>query len=472
MSGISGSLEDVSVADVMQFIHLGRRTGTLVLAADGERAMIGFHGGKLVIGALARHTQARRPAGLLRLLSRAAARGGDPGRRASASAGPPRADPGRRGAIGAEALRQVVVQQIERDDLRVVGWDRGSFEFVVDDLRRSTTSPSTRATWSPTPTSTPRWCCSRRRGSSTSAARRRDRRTRRRPRRAGRRRRRTLRAERRRRRRAGRSAWSKGAPPETAVGVPELQVVSADAALVDGPRRRGRRTGGGGGRPVDRREAGELFPGRRGADRPPRPAPGGAAIEDLARLRRRAPRRRWSPWSIPARRSPGLRGRRGGGAAGGPDASSPASTTSCAAAPRRRLGRIAARPRRPRRRGAAAPGVRRPALGADLGDRGAQPDAHHLGVGRARRALPGQARRPDRPRRLRQRRRRPPARRAHPRPAPRPRRRQRPHPQPRHGPRRSTALRRGRAAREAGRASSAAPPTARWSSSRCSAPSA
>src|SRR5436305_7716951 len=46
--GISGSLKDVSVADVMQFVHLGRRTGTLLLNRGAERAMIGFHVGKLV----------------------------------------------------------------------------------------------------------------------------------------------------------------------------------------------------------------------------------------------------------------------------------------------------------------------------------------------------------------------------------------------------------------------------------------
>ena len=39
---ISGSLKDVSVADVMQFIHLGRRTGTLLLMRGSHRAIIGF----------------------------------------------------------------------------------------------------------------------------------------------------------------------------------------------------------------------------------------------------------------------------------------------------------------------------------------------------------------------------------------------------------------------------------------------
>src|SRR5688572_21396820 len=53
--GISGSLKDVSVADVMQFIHLGRRTGTLLLSQGTKRAMIGFHMGRLV-SAQAPHT--------------------------------------------------------------------------------------------------------------------------------------------------------------------------------------------------------------------------------------------------------------------------------------------------------------------------------------------------------------------------------------------------------------------------------
>jgi hypothetical protein len=52
-SGISGSLEDVSVADVKQFIHLGRRTGTLVLTSGSDRAMSGFHAGKRVSGSTA-----------------------------------------------------------------------------------------------------------------------------------------------------------------------------------------------------------------------------------------------------------------------------------------------------------------------------------------------------------------------------------------------------------------------------------
>lgn len=45
---ISGSLEDVELADVLRFIALGRRTGTLELAPGEEQARLGFVEGALV----------------------------------------------------------------------------------------------------------------------------------------------------------------------------------------------------------------------------------------------------------------------------------------------------------------------------------------------------------------------------------------------------------------------------------------
>jgi hypothetical protein len=45
---LSGNLEDVSVADALQFIHLGGRTGTLTLVQGEVTAEIGFHGGRIV----------------------------------------------------------------------------------------------------------------------------------------------------------------------------------------------------------------------------------------------------------------------------------------------------------------------------------------------------------------------------------------------------------------------------------------
>jgi hypothetical protein len=134
-TGISGSLEDVSVADVMQFIHLGQRTGTLMLRRDGETAMVGFHGGKLV--------NARAPGqpklGDLLVESGLVERSVLEEALADETLGPGRRSVGQillaDGHLGAEALRDVVVQQIEHTISQVVRWDHGSFEFALDDLR-------------------------------------------------------------------------------------------------------------------------------------------------------------------------------------------------------------------------------------------------------------------------------------------------------------------------------------------------
>src|SRR2546428_11323073 len=45
---LSGNIEDVSVADALQFIHLGGRTGTLTLNCGEAKAGIGFHQGRIV----------------------------------------------------------------------------------------------------------------------------------------------------------------------------------------------------------------------------------------------------------------------------------------------------------------------------------------------------------------------------------------------------------------------------------------
>jgi Domain of unknown function (DUF4388) len=133
--GISGSLKDVSVADVMQFIHLGRRTGTLLLHRGVQKAMIGFHCGRLVSaqapktpklgdllissgmidrGILERAIQGQKDALEHRSLGQILVTSG---------------------SIDAEGLRQVIAQQIEQAVSEVMVWDNGTFEFAIDDLR-------------------------------------------------------------------------------------------------------------------------------------------------------------------------------------------------------------------------------------------------------------------------------------------------------------------------------------------------
>lgn len=135
---ISGSLEDVSVADVMQFIHLGRRTGVLELAREGQGARVGFHSGKLV------SAHGPKSARLGDLLIQAGVLPAEVVREAIAIQTSEADDEPRSlgqillamEAISAEDLKRIISAQIENTISDLVHWDRGTFEFIVDDFHR------------------------------------------------------------------------------------------------------------------------------------------------------------------------------------------------------------------------------------------------------------------------------------------------------------------------------------------------
>jgi hypothetical protein len=133
--GISGSLKDVSVADVMQFIHLGRRTGTLLLLRGSERSMIGFHGGRLVSAQAPRTPKL----GDLLITSGMIDRGILEAAIRSQNEERERRSLGQilvsSGTIDAEGLRRMIAEQIEQAVSEVMVWDTGTFEFAIDDLR-------------------------------------------------------------------------------------------------------------------------------------------------------------------------------------------------------------------------------------------------------------------------------------------------------------------------------------------------
>jgi len=133
---ISGSLEDVSVADVMQFIHLGQRTGTLMLRRDDERAMVGFHQGRLVSAGSPMTPK------LGKLLTDSGLVTQDQLDEAVRIQDSEEEEHRTLGqillsldALDSEGLRRVVGQQFEETIGELVQWDRGTFEFVVGDQR-------------------------------------------------------------------------------------------------------------------------------------------------------------------------------------------------------------------------------------------------------------------------------------------------------------------------------------------------
>ncbi len=132
---LSGNLEDVSVADAMQFIHLGARTGTLTLKSGETTAEIGFHQGKIV-NAVGPGT--RRLGDLLLESGVIDGAALEKALRAQEEE-TPRRSLGQilvgMNAVTPEMMYRAIEQQIERTVYDLVTWTHGTFQFALDDLR-------------------------------------------------------------------------------------------------------------------------------------------------------------------------------------------------------------------------------------------------------------------------------------------------------------------------------------------------
>ena len=132
---LSGNIEDVSVADALQFIHLGGRTGTLTLTCGEAKAGIGFHQGRIVnawapggkrLGELLIEGGILQPATLEEALRRQESEH-------------PRRSIGQilvaMNVVDSETIYRTVEQQIERTVYDLVTWNQGTFHFALDDLK-------------------------------------------------------------------------------------------------------------------------------------------------------------------------------------------------------------------------------------------------------------------------------------------------------------------------------------------------
>ncbi len=132
---LSGNLQDVSVADAMQFIHLGGRTGTLTLLRGDVKAEIGFHQGRIV-NASAPGT--RRLGELLLEAGAIEAPTLDEALRKQGEEHP-RRSLGQilvaMKAVDGDTIYRTIEQQIERTVYDLVTWNQGTFHFALDDLK-------------------------------------------------------------------------------------------------------------------------------------------------------------------------------------------------------------------------------------------------------------------------------------------------------------------------------------------------
>lgn len=134
---IQGSLEDVGVADVMQFVHLGSSTGTLVLTSDNDRVEIGFHEGGVIN---AWDSKSMRLGELLVTRGLVSQDALDCALKMQHAMEGPVLSIGeiliREGVLEPDDLREAVIDQIRGSVSRAVEWDQGSFVFHKGAPRR------------------------------------------------------------------------------------------------------------------------------------------------------------------------------------------------------------------------------------------------------------------------------------------------------------------------------------------------
>ncbi len=132
---INGVLEDLALADVLQFVHLSRRTGTLYLwREDDRRAEIGFHDGRIVSA----WTPGHRRLGDLLLAAEVV----DEAVLESALQRQKREEGERilgqillaEGAVTREDIHRVIKEQVQATIFDLLTWRYGSFHFEVGEL--------------------------------------------------------------------------------------------------------------------------------------------------------------------------------------------------------------------------------------------------------------------------------------------------------------------------------------------------
>jgi len=132
---LQGNLADLAVVDLLQFVHLSGRSGTLHLERDDQRAHISFNRGRIV-GAYGPAS----PSVCELMIADGALRRADLDAAIAARTAQVPAPPlGQvlitRGAVTAEALRAAITRKVEQTVFDLVTWSRGRFGFVVDEIR-------------------------------------------------------------------------------------------------------------------------------------------------------------------------------------------------------------------------------------------------------------------------------------------------------------------------------------------------
>jgi len=132
---ISGSLADIAIVDLLQFVHMSQRSGTLLLERDGDQAHISFHRGRIasawsprspsVASYLVQH-------GKLSAQDLEAALEAHRTQLPAQSLGQALLQENK---VSWSELRDAVAAKVEQTIFHLVGWHDGTFRLLADEVR-------------------------------------------------------------------------------------------------------------------------------------------------------------------------------------------------------------------------------------------------------------------------------------------------------------------------------------------------
>lgn len=132
---ISGSLSDIAVVDLLQFVHMSQRSGTLLFERDGEQAQISFHRGRI-----ASAWSPRSPTVTSLLIQSGKLDSGElqhivqrqQSQVPSCTLGQALLDEGR---VSWAELRDAVATKVEKAIFELISWRDGQFRLLADEVR-------------------------------------------------------------------------------------------------------------------------------------------------------------------------------------------------------------------------------------------------------------------------------------------------------------------------------------------------
>jgi hypothetical protein len=132
---ISGSLADIAIVDLLQFVHMSQRSGTLQLVRRGEEAHISFHRGRIASAWAAASPSVANyllESGKVTAEQLQSAEQRRRNRATPLSLGQALLE---QGSVSWDELREAVATKIERTIFELVSWNEGTFRLIADEVR-------------------------------------------------------------------------------------------------------------------------------------------------------------------------------------------------------------------------------------------------------------------------------------------------------------------------------------------------